>query len=584
MKLLLLDRPADPALPSRREVEFFGPWAQPILTPDDLRPPAFEPYPDPVAVDAAARRAVQAAGELLDALVRTLPELTRVRRGERFWKAFLGHHAIAMAGLVEDIRNRENALPDEEYVLGKPALSGEPPQAPSWASDGAYILLDASFRLRATLACLRRSYPRSETVAYTPAPREVVRDENALRRWLPLLRRATRWSRRLSEEGGTEGGPSLVYDFEESLDPLLSSGAALRIPKDVHDVPEAGAVARDPRLRAALREALPAPYGELLSWSLPSAALEGLSLLVERLEPRLRPLASSIKRVYSQGEAFSGSEPQRAGLGLLADGGARVSIAQHGGGAIYQAHSSLFLERRISDEYLVWGEGVAAGGSAGGNGANSVRVLPSTYLAGLRGKRKTRPRWDALCVVLEEGAHIKWLYSPLYPDLAHDYFQRERTLFDLLCSGDRRVAFKVYRWGFGWGQARWLHARYPQADLLVEGSFIDYSLKSRLVIVDYLSTAFFEMIAMGHPFLATWNRRWFRGNAEFEPLLDGLADAGIFHEEPERLMRSFDEAVRDPEAWWAEPRRREAVARLAERFSPISDRTLQSWREELTRA
>ena len=46
MKLLLLDRPLDRGIIKDKEVEFFGPWAQPIETQEDLIKPNFEPYPD----------------------------------------------------------------------------------------------------------------------------------------------------------------------------------------------------------------------------------------------------------------------------------------------------------------------------------------------------------------------------------------------------------------------------------------------------------------------------------------------------------------------------------------------------------
>ena len=88
LKLLLLDRPADKDMAKKRDIEFFGPWAQPISFPSELKKPSLDPYPSSESVYDAGVRSVRKAQDVLGTLSEVMPELTGVEgKSSRFWKA-----------------------------------------------------------------------------------------------------------------------------------------------------------------------------------------------------------------------------------------------------------------------------------------------------------------------------------------------------------------------------------------------------------------------------------------------------------------------------------------------------------------
>lgn len=138
---------------------------------------------------------------------------------------------------------------------------------------------------------------------------------------------------------------------------------------------------------------------------------------------------------------------------------------------------------------------------------------------------------------------------------------------------------------YGWGQAAWIRSRYPQAQLLTSGRFVQYAMQSELVIIDYNSSPLPEMLAMDRPFLVTWNRRWFRGSEIFERHLDDLKNVRIFHDDPESLMQTFDDiqASGGVSAWWGQAERRRALQATARDFAQASPDFAESWTEEFSK-
>lgn len=595
MKLLLLDRPIDEGLPRQRRVEFFGPWAQPIRSPQDLSGPAFEPYPDPQSVYSASLKTINAAEDILAGLSDILPALTGVRKGTRFWKAYLGFHVVMLAGLVEDMKNRHRALPDKDYILGLPSNEYTQGYIPyTWKDAWKYLQFDDSFKWLAMSVYLKDYYRNQELIEYQEIPlRRICKRGEELR--TKLLQNGPCWilkkvsssvlgrfvsSKRINFYKMRVG--SLVWDRYQMEDYNFERlGAFLlpeKYPRDNKPLPIFFA---DTEKRGKLKDALPHPYGELLSRSLPLIDLEGLAHLIKVVEGSDLSMFGGVKSVYTHGQAFSDDGMRRVLFALLADTDRKIMAVQHGIGDAYLAHAGLFTERTIADGHIYWGPGYYNEDDIPGR--EKAKALPSIYLSGLTQKARRahkKKKWDILFVVLEENRYIKWLYSPLFPDAACDYFRREKVYFDYFCSG-KNTAIKAYPFTCGWGQFDWIKRSYPRARLLTAGKFVNYALKSKIVIVDYLGTSFLEILAMKMPFLATWNRRWFKGSSCFEGFIDHLTEAGIFYEQPQDLIGAYRDIIgRDVHGWWIDKKRQSAIKAMADNFAMVSEMAEEEWEKE----
>jgi putative transferase (TIGR04331 family) len=101
----------------------------------------------------------------------------------------------------------------------------------------------------------------------------------------------------------------------------------------------------------------------------------------------------------------------------------------------------------------------------------------------------------------------------------------------------------------------------PSARTLMRGA--------RLVVADYISTAYLEALMADVPVVFFWNREAYRLEARFARFFDGLQDAGICHSDPAAAARFVEEVQREPQAWWQSPKVREARrAFLAENLGP----------------
>lgn len=593
MKLLLLDRPLNENIVRERDVEFFGPWAQPIHSPDELSKTAFEPYPDHQSVYRVSLEVMRVAEGILEILSDALPALTGVPAGERFWRTYLGFHVTMLAGIVEDIKHRRASLPEKDYILGVPAGAETQVQVPySWRDTWQYLQFCDDFKWHVMSISLKEHYHKQELVPYLRFPlRKIVKKSDEIytkflqsghrrifRKMLSVLPHPFGFSAKSALRQNTL--PSLVWDRYQMEDFDFKKLDAAFFPEWYNKAVKPRFIpCVDKKKRAGLKESLPKPYGELFSETLPLLDLEGLPHMVKLVKDSGLRTYENIERIYTHGQAFADDGARRVLFSLLADAGKNTVAIQHGIGHAYFAHSGLLPERVIADEHIYWGRGYT-------DGAQKARVLPSIYLSRLKQKlpyiayaRKKRI-WDALFVVLEENRYIKWLYSPLFPDLAEDYFKRQKKLFDYFCV-KAHTAIKIYPVTYGWGQFDWIKARYPRARVFNAGKFVNYAHSSKLVIVDYLGSSLLEILAMGTPFLACWNRRWFRGVRRFEEHLDKLIEAGVFYERPEELIQAYITKIRpDTAAWWQDDKRQGIIKAMAEDFALTSNKVNEEWQEE----
>jgi len=91
--------------------------------------------------------------------------------------------------------------------------------------------------------------------------------------------------------------------------------------------------------------------------------------------------------------------------------------------------------------------------------------------------------------------------------------------------------------------------------------FIDYTSqtgkilmqKSRLIIVDYLSTAYVESILANKPTVFFWNKDIYYLEDEYKDIYSQLISAGICQTDPINAAKLIESIKADPEVWWNSP-------------------------------
>ena len=591
MKLLVLDRPQDSEIIKSRDTEYFGPWAQPINLPTDLLKPTFEAYSKPESIYEAQNKALKITEDLLQKLIQVFPVLTGVKLGERFWKILFGYHIISLAGFIVDIETRQAALPEKDYVLGLPDIDNPEGFIPySFTEIQEKIYFNDFFRQYLMGLYLKPFYKQREFIKYcdfSPKRKQNKKQEllakilqNDYKDFLRKKCLSTLKSFGVYNKVHSSHGKYLFWDYYHlDYDTRKKLTGSLLTEQVLPKIKALPFFKIDKNKRQKIKESFPFPFGDILSISLPVMAFEGLPCVVDNVSKYLDSF-DEVDRIYTYGQAFLENEIKTTLFALLATRGKKLISIQHGGGDYFTCASS-FMDRRVVDEYISWGPGYMRHDSF--PNANKIRSLPSVYLSGLKNKsslNKKNKKWDALLTFLEENRYIKWLYNPLYPDLAQDYFSREKVLLDYF-SRKKHIAAKVYSVEYGWKQIEWIEKEYSTIQLLTFGRLVYYACQSKIVIIDHYGTVILELLAMNHPFLATWDRRWFKGQDLFEKFIDKLIEVGIFYEHPQDLIAFYNKLEHsDIAGWWHDKKRQEVVKAMAESFALTSDDAISIWKKE----
>ena len=76
---------------------------------------------------------------------------------------------------------------------------------------------------------------------------------------------------------------------------------------------------------------------------------------------------------------------------------------------------------------------------------------------------------------------------------------------------------------------------------------------SRLVVIDYLSTAYLESLMMNIPTICFWDAEVMCLKNEYSDFYDDLIEAKIIHTSPESASRHLLDVYEDPSIWWNDP-------------------------------
>ena len=581
--LLLIDEPKETNILSNGPVEFFAPWAKPFKGIDQLTPPSFGPYPNPEELYKTFLKTINSAQYLADVLSDVVPSTLGISEYPKsFWKYFFCRYVILTAGFVEDTMKRLKSLPEDDYVLGRPVNTEI--SCPATIEVFLDTIDDPDFRRAIIDVCLKSEFSEHKRIDYYS--RRGIRLRSKKRKLYPFLRGMYYFAKgcagNIISSFVPSHGIAMGLVRHSFYDVLFYSYSGIFVPAERLFQKKIPDFEPDWDLREKITENLSPPFKEIVKFTLPLTDLEGLRDVLKISKTIVERFPENGKRLYVNPRAFTNRVLSRMAVCLLSHAGYEVVSIQHGGACHYQAQPGLiFTEGIVADAVATWGW--KEWDERPKIKTNKVIPMPSIYLYRLRKSMvNKKKKWKALLAVYTEGRYPKWIYDPIWPDMAFDYFSRQKVLFNYF-NQLKPSAVKLYHDDDGWEQDKWIKENFKNLTILSSGKFVKYADEAQICIVDYCSTVFVEMLARNKPFICTWSRKWFSSTPGFEQDLDKLSNVGIFYADPEDLVKQFSLIGNDIEGWWNEPERKKIVSELARKDAYCPDDTRKQWRKEFCR-
>jgi len=303
----------------------------------------------------------------------------------------------------------------------------------------------------------------------------------------------------------------------------------------------------------------------LMPLFLPSAILEGfedyrnavLSL------PLIRPNALYSSRALSSHLVFKvlAAEWRQEGTKLL----------YHQGGGGYGIEPLLAMEDyeiRVSDRYYSWGW------DRPDRPVYQLSPATPSYSKRLQAKYKLLLN----CVDFPKVPHrLQCLPMPGTIETMH-----RRTCDFLTFLPDRRgVLIRPYPHDYGWGFTDNLRKAAPEAifDNHRKRSITRFA-ESRLVVHNYLGTAWLETLALNIPTVCFYDSDAYAFRTEVQPWIDTLEQLGILHQSGKSAAQFFVSLNNDPEGWWDKREVQEARQNFIARYANFSPDWKLHWERE----
>ena len=273
-------------------------------------------------------------------------------------------------------------------------------------------------------------------------------------------------------------------------------------------------------------------------------------------------------RVVMTANAFDSDDRWKLWAAVQVDKGAKLVIAQHGGGYGSQQWSAMQnYEMSISDRYLTWGWSDPQEAKA--------YPAPATKLVGMRVRR---PRRTGKCVQVTASLPRQsyWMFgAPIGPQV-HDYIDDQFRFAAALNVNVREdLLVRLYHRDYGWDlQQRW-QDREPTIATDPGRQRLDRILReARLYVATYNATTFLESFTQGIPTVIFWDPEFWELSIEAKPYFDVLRQAGILFDDPVSCAAMVNSIWDDVPAWWESPDVQSAVISFSERFAHVGARPL----------
>ena len=331
----------------------------------------------------------------------------------------------------------------------------------------------------------------------------------------------------------------------------------------------------DQTRRAALAEGLLRPgmagidavLRRLIPLHLPRTYLEGFERLAAAAARAYRKPAAA----YFTCNALWHDEVFKFHAAEARDAGSRLLIGQHGGNhGIWETLLDEAFERGTADRYCTWGW----------REDQRTVALPAPKLMEVRPRERIGLQPEILFTATAAVAVDNSINSLTTKPPNDEYLAWQMRFIAALPPALRpRLRFRFLR---DWIGGFWapLKARFPE--VMAESSYDGASFPSRLAacrlfVSDHLSTTYAEALASDTPTILFWDPAFVAIRPAARPFFDALHRCGILHYTPESAAAEAAAAFADPESWWADPARRQAVEHFRRNYLLMADKAVDLW-------
>ena len=245
------------------------------------------------------------------------------------------------------------------------------------------------------------------------------------------------------------------------------------------------------------------------------------------------------------------------------EGGARLVVGQHGGGAFHRFNGMTSYELSVCDTYVSTGDG-------------NCHIDPRIKDVGRFNNRLALNAWKP------DGHGI--LVTVAMPRYAADvramplagqmlaYFDDQYAFYEKLQPRIRETTFvRIYPKDYGWDQkGRWLK-RFP--DVLLDEGEEPMRKKvacSRLFISTYNATTYNETLAANIPTVMYWDENYWELSQAAKPWFNQLKAVGIFHGSPDSAALHVNAIWDDVGQWWYSAEVQHVRNEFCRRFAHLS--------------
>lgn len=385
----------------------------------------------------------------------------------------------------------------------------------------------------------------------------------------------TRWGKRLAQAIGDRNAPVLICSPHYRCTPFQWVGALWRLRR----------LARWDDLNESIR--VPARFDA--AWRRRQAASAGPALdlagLLRAMLPLLVPMAflECFEELRRAGHALPLARPRAVYAGQSLNGhlvarfllaewrreGTRLLNHQHGGGyGLDRIHTPEEFECRVADRFYSWGWT-----------NDNPRVTPMS---------STPPPLDgvvaqgsrvALCCVDFPRFEYRLHFHPMPGSIQT---MHEETVGFIRAFADRQgLVVRPYPYDYGWGFSDRLRREAAGATIDASGRRpFGLYVASRLVVHNYLGTAWLETLAMGVPTVCFYDPCMYAFRPAARPYIEELERVGILHHNGRDAAHFVNGLGKDVPGWWRRADVQRARNTFVETYANFSPDWPTQWKRE----
>lgn len=270
--------------------------------------------------------------------------------------------------------------------------------------------------------------------------------------------------------------------------------------------------------------------------------------------------------------AYQSSSSFRFWVEHCRERGARLATHQHGGGyGIDLDHLGEDFDVSVSDIFYSWGWNTTDGGTR-------VRPLPPAWPDRYTGQ----PTSEYLLMSLPITTHMYRLQSFLMPSQVSETISQTLALIRGLVA-PARLRIRTHQ-----GDTLPLSQVSTTSgvsllldDLQASGTIA--ASRAKLVLHNYLSTAWLETMALNIPTVCFYDPEIYSPRDSARPYIDALARVGVIHYSGVEAAKFVNGLNGEPSAWWLSSEVQEAREAFVARYANFSENWLPAWMEEFER-